>query len=173
MKTAWLALLLLLSAPASFAAEPPAAASAMHKAAFLVGHWQGDGWIVMGPQHTRYTFRETETITAKQGGTLLLIEGAGHDAQGKGIHDALAVMSWDAAAQHYRWQAWSDGAHYIDTTATVGDNTLTWGFKEPQAGTLRFTIKLDAQGRWVETGEINPDGQHWYPFFGMTLVRQR
>lgn len=168
-----LALAVLLIAPVALGAVPTAttATDAMHKAAFLVGHWQGQGWIVTGRDHARHTFTETETIAPKLDGALLLIEGSGHNAQGKSIHAALAVMTWDAHKHVYRWQAWSDGARYIDTTAQVGAKQLTWGFKVPHAGNIRFTIRLDSQGRWVETGEISQDGTHWAPFFGMTLTR--
>lgn len=163
----------IASTPASVTPASVTDATAMRKADFLVGHWQGSGWIVSGSDHVRHTFTESETLTLKQGGSLLLIEGEGHNAKGKVVHDALAVMTWDAQAQHYRWQAWSDGAPYIDASASIGDKTLVWGFQEPHAGTLRFTIKLDAQGRWVETGEMSPDGKRWFPFFGMTLTRKQ
>ncbi len=47
---------------------------------------------------------------------------------------------------------------------------FVWGFETPR-GMMRYTITLDAQGRWSESGERSADGQTWQPFFAMTLDR--
>jgi hypothetical protein len=59
----------------------------------------------------------------------------------------------------------------VDAEATVGDKSLIWSFRDPRAGQIRFTIKLDEQGRWFEIGEISMDGKGWHKFFEMTLQR--
>ncbi len=55
--------------------------------------------------------------------------------------------------------------------ARVSENTLVWGFENPRAGTIRFTIKLNEKGQWFEIGEISRDGKAWQKFFKMTLSR--
>lgn len=41
-----------------------------------------------------------------------------------------------------------------------------------ECGEMRYTIKLDAVGQWVEIGEISADGREWRKFFEMSLTRQ-
>lgn len=64
-----------------------------------------------------------------------------------------------AAAQPAPPTPWKDGA-------------FVWGMETPM-GKMRYTIRLDAQGRWHETGEGSRDGQAWTQFFEMTLTKAR
>jgi hypothetical protein len=36
---------------------------------------------------------------------------------------------------------------------------------------VRYTIRLDENGRWFEIGETSSDGSEWRKFFEMTLTR--
>jgi hypothetical protein len=65
----------------------------------------------------------------------------------------------------------SDG-HYVDVDITVGENGLVWQFEVPEMGKVRYTIRINERGQWVEYGEMSrDDGAHWHQFFTMTLDR--
>ncbi|MGH9507979.1 MAG: hypothetical protein ACRD2F_14725 [Terriglobales bacterium] len=172
-------LLVSLLAAAGAAAPPPASAatSPMQPLAFLVGRWRGSGYVEFVPGQ-RHTFQETERIEPELNGMLLLIEGRGTSSAGPGrrmvTHDALAVVSYDPAAGDFHWQAYNAaGPHleYVDTHATVKDGVVRWGYSAGPMGQVRFTFRLDRQGRWVERGEMSHDGKTWRRFFAMTLHR--
>lgn len=175
MKTFFALLALtIFAAPAIAAPQTSSAPSQMAKMNFLVGTWQGQGWIFTG-RGQRHTFKETETVTPKLGGDALLFEGSGKstdaDNAGKVIHSALAVASYDAHAKAFRWYALQAGQSPIDTQARVSDHTLVWHMAVPHGGVIRFTIKLNKKHQWHEIGEFSRDGRAWHQFFEMTLSR--
>ena len=47
---------------------------------------------------------------------------------------------------------------------------LTWGMTIANFGEVRYTIRLDAEGCWLETGEVTQNGKS-RRFFEMTLKR--
>ena len=48
----------------------------MKKVQWLVGKWEGEGWMMFGPEE-KHTFSQIETVTSKLNGLLLAIEGLG------------------------------------------------------------------------------------------------
>lgn len=173
-KLIFLIALLLLPAAASAQTHGSGSAEEMKKLAFLTGDWRGEGWIEMGPGK-RSTFKQTEAVQSKLNGTVLIIEGLGKGQIGNTgeegvIHNALAVISYDAAAKKHQFRAFRADGNYIDANVTVGDKQLVWGFRDPQRGTeIRYTIKLTDTGQWREVGEFSMDGKQWRQFFEMTL----
>lgn len=167
-----LALLALLAVPA--AAQP---SGPMVPLAFLAGEWEGEGWIVLGPDQ-RHNFVQHETVTPKLGGDVLLIEGVGRAAEdtSRVVHNALAVLAYDPAVERYLMRAFRadgpDGTQPVEADVTVEGGALVWAFEAPQAGRIRYTIREDEAGRWHEVGEISQDGgATWFPFFEMTLTK--
>lgn len=169
-------LVLLGVAPAVLQAQsgPP---EEMQHVGFLEGQWQGDGWIDVSSG--RQTFVETETVTWKLGGAALLIEGRGTQAPSATaepivVHDALAVLSYNAAAARYDFRAYQANGGAVTADASVGDGTLVWGFQpDPTApASIRYTIRVSDAGVWREVGELSADGQAWRQFFEMTLHRE-
>ena len=156
-------------------AQPSAATqrAEMKKLDFLIGEWKGEGWMEFAPGQRR-TFRGTEVVQSKLDGLLLTIEGI-HRGQvgGKGeeviVHSAFALVSYDDKMKRYRFQAFSGRGGYEDSEAIVSEGPLIWGMNVPQFGDVRYTIKRDAQGRWLEIGEVSQDGKEWRKFFEMTL----
>ena len=174
-------ILLALAAPTKAQAPQPSSpstqATQMKKLDFLMGKWQGSGYVEYVPGQ-RGTFAETESIQPKLGGLVAVVEGTGVSKMQNGgeavTHSALAVVSYDESTSGFRWQAYSaanGAAQYIETQATVGDKTLEWGYQDGRAGSFRFTIKLDEKGQWSEIGEVSHDGKTWQKFFEMTLQK--
>ena len=153
---------------------PGAAAEKMKALSWLAGVWEGEAWIV-GPGGQRSTVEQRERVEWKAGGEVLLIQGRGvmRDPQSgveRVVHDALAALAWDPdSGGHVMW-TYRAGGGPGKPEVTVDGSTVVWGFPAG-GGRIRFTIRRDGEGRWVETGERSSDGAAWTPFFGMTLVR--
>jgi len=165
--------LLLLAAPAA-AQAPAGTAEGMQRLAFLHGTWRGEGVTTMGPGQGRAAV--LEVAQPKLGGSVLLLEGLGWEgtqgaADYKVVHNALGVLSYDAAKGAYALRAYRDGT-FVDADITVGDGEIVWGFAPPNGGRIRYTIRLDEQGRWHEVGDYSRDGATWHRFFEMRLTRE-
>jgi hypothetical protein len=91
----FVAVLILLAAPAPAFAQSESAAhsSAMRKLYFLIGAWEGEGWIEFGAGQRRAA-KVKESVQSKAGGSVLLIEGLGK-AKATG-NDAEIVVHNDA-----------------------------------------------------------------------------
>lgn len=170
MKNAAVLLFALFTATAAFAADE------MQKLAFLQGEWKGEAWIQMGPGEPEYVI-QTERVTPKAGGKVLLIEGLGkrklaNGAAGDVVHDALAVISWNEEKKSYRFDTYVADKPGVDTMLEVtAPNTAVWGFTTPQGHKIRYTINLNKKGEWREVGEFSRDGATWTKFFDMTLQK--
>jgi len=172
-----IAVLILLAATATAFAQTESAArpSEMRKFDFLIGSWEGEGWIEFAAGQRRAS-KVKESVQGKAGGSVLLIEGLGK-AKGPGkdeeivVHSAFATVWYDGREKRFRMMAWRATGDAVDADITVGDKKLVWGFRDSRAGLVRFTITLDEIGRWFEIGEISRDGTNWNKFFEMTLKR--
>jgi hypothetical protein len=168
---------LLISANIARAQGPATGQLAeMKRLDFLAGQWKGEGWIEFAPGQRR-TFKVNETVQSKLGGSVLLIEGIGKGqfgGQGQEVvvHNALATASFDEQLKQFRFRAYRMGGGYVDTEARIGARSLEWGFQDPRAGNIRFTISINEKGQWFEVGDISRDGTTWRKFFEMTLDRQ-
>jgi len=148
-----------------------AAAEGMPRLAFLMGHWEGDGWIEVAPGERR-PFHESETVAAKLQGSILVVEGLGHGVSDRAatspiVHEALAVISWDAPRSEYRFLSWESSGRHVDAAGRLEQGAFLWSFAAGPGREIQFRIHLDDQGRWTETGE---SGGH--VFFEMILTRQ-
>ncbi|MBP6334894.1 MAG: hypothetical protein KA444_05425 [Bacteroidia bacterium] len=142
--------------------------AAMEKIQFLSGNWSGEGWIQMGKE--KHFFSQEEKVESKLKGSVIVIDGLGKEKEGeKIIHQAFAVISYDMHEKKYMMRAYKADGNYVDANVTVEDDgSFVWGFTHPQAGQMKYTIKL-IDNKWVEKGEMNRDGQRWIQFFEMTL----
>lgn len=173
MRRAFALVLILLGAlPASAADAPDKVAhqTAMQMLSFLEGEWEGGGTVAMGPG-PRLPFAQTERIQFKHDRTLLLIEGQGKAPQtGAVVHDALAVVTFDAASGKYKFRSFAAVGRFADTEATVEGSRMVWRLNAgPQK--IRYTIDVD-NGVWREIGERSTDGTTWVAFFEMTLRKK-
>src|SRR4051812_4607535 len=156
------------------AATPPRAVVALRQMGFLVGEWDGDGWIQAGPE--RRTFHEHESVRYAAGGAVVVVDGTGTitspgPTHGTIGHLAFAVMSYDSTSSTFRWRAFRKEGDEIEDQPTVSDRKLVWGFAVPQSGRVRFTITLTPAGEWFEIGEFSRDGTARAKFFEMTLKK--
>jgi hypothetical protein len=155
---------------------PTAQIEAMKELDFLVGRWQGGGWMEFVPGQ-RHEFQGTETVQKKLGGVGLLIEGLhttvpAADRPAVPVHEALAVVTFDEQARSYRFDSHVANGRHALAEMTVQDGVAIWTMKNPM-GQMRYTIRLDDQGRWFEIGEMSRDGQSWRKFFEMTLAKAK
>jgi hypothetical protein len=143
-------------------------------AAFLLGKWQGAGWIEFVPGR-RAEFNQFETITSKLGGGAIVMEGIGTrkggESDGSVTHEAIGILTYDATQKKPLLRAYRTGGQFVDADVTLEPNKLTWQFQIPGLGTTRYTIVLDDKGRWFEVGELSKDGGEWRKFFETSLSR--
>lgn len=143
---------------------------AMRKLAFLVGTWTGDATTMRGKQTIKV--KQTEQVSYKLDGLVLLIEGTGRNPDsGEVKFRALATVSYDDATGVYHFRAYNDGS-YIDTELKVPDNGFEWNYKAGPAR-IAFVMKLNDSGDWVETGDVTMDNAPAQRFFDMTVRKQK
>ena len=172
MKTL-LTVCLLLVAPAAVAAQSQTGLAEMKKLDFLVGNWQGEGWMEFGPGQ-RQKSAVIESITAKVGGRVFVIEGLGKaKVPGKDeesvVHNAFAILYYDEVAKRYQMRAFLANGQSVNAETSLADGVFEWGFQIPQ-GKVRYRIRLNDRGQWFEQGHMSADGGKTYrQFFEMTL----
>ena len=168
------ALAFAATASVSSAQSAPPVQGELAKAAFLLGKWQGAGWIEFQPGR-RAEFKQFETISLRLGGGAIVMEGLGtrKGADGNDIvtHEALGVLTYDAAQKKALMRAYRTGGQFVDADVTLEPDKLIWRFRIQGVGDTRYTIVLDDKGQWFEIGEISKDGSEWRKFFETTLAK--
>jgi hypothetical protein len=157
------------------AADPGGAKrAAIDKVSFLAGEWEGGGYFEYSPGKQE-RFQGVERVEPRLGGQILLFEGRHLAAEGarKGevVHEAFAVLSWDDKAKTYRFRTYTSEGRGGEFDGKAEDGAFVWAIQSPERQT-RYTLKLDPQGRWFETGESSADGKTWRKFFEMTLTKK-
>ena len=137
---------------------------------WLVGRWTGTGSMMAGPG-ARTEAAVKETATRHAGGHVLMLEGLG-TADGKVVHDAFAVIWYDAEKGTHRMRGFRANGHVLETDVAVTDRRIVWGFPGPRGGNIRFTVTHTDAGQWHEVGEFSGDGSTWQQFMEMTLARE-
>jgi len=74
----------------------------MKKLDYMIGKWQGEGWMERDGQ--RHTFAGTENVQSKLSGIVMLVEGlfkgkATGSAEVVTVHETLGVLSYDEKAK--------------------------------------------------------------------------
>jgi hypothetical protein len=123
---------------------------AMHKLAFLTGHWSGSVSILRGSDEALH-LTQTEDVEYKLDNLVLLIEGKSTSGDGKVGFQALATVAYDDASHCYRFRAYNNG-RYLDTVLSVSGNGFSWSYT---AGPARIvnTMHLTGKGEWEEVTE--------------------
>jgi hypothetical protein len=118
----------------------------------------------MAEDGNRYEFDQTELVQLKLDGTALLIEGRGM-SDGKVIHDALAVVTYNQKDKNYSFMAWLSNREGGEYRGELIDNFFYWY----PGDNIRYIIYRNEKGQWYEKGEYNTGGGNWFQFFEMTL----
>jgi len=143
----------------------------MKRLAFMLGHWEGEGWVVNGPGG-RVDIHQTEQVELQLSGEVMTVAGHGvvpgkPDAPS---FTAFAVATFAQATSTYRWEAFSQGSR-LETTLDVRENGWKWGFEAVPGIVVRYDSTFTAD-TWHETGETSVDGgKTWHPSLDMTLKR--
>ncbi|RYG33508.1 MAG: hypothetical protein EOO01_33145 [Chitinophagaceae bacterium] len=132
---------------------------------FLTGSWKGNGWMMMA-DGKKHFFDQTEKVQFKLDQTLLLIEGNGA-AEGKPIHNALAIVNWNAKDNQYTFRSWLSTGRGSEFKAEMKDGKFYW---YPNTN-MQYIIYLNEKGQWYEFGEIKRK-EEWVRFFEMTLDKE-
>ena len=165
-----LAIAMILSAPLAHAQDVHAS---MRPYEFLVGQWEGPAWY-MRPDGQRVDVLQTEDVFPAAGGHVLAIQGEGFLRQadgtsGEAAFNAFGVLSFDPTTGNHYVDAFNDGRH-IRTEARKTDDGFEWGF-EAGGRTVNYVVRIDDEGRWIETGSVMIGPDRWVPFVEMTLSR--
>jgi len=139
----------------------------MKALAFMDGVWRGEAWVYL-PSGQRQSLIQTERIGPFLGGSVKVIEGRGHDADGSVLFNALGVISFDVATGAYSMRSYADG-RWGDFDLELKEDGYVWRIPAGPA-TIRYTAVVQ-EGRWREIGErIVGDGEP-VQFFEMNLER--
>lgn len=157
----WFIAIVLISLPPAVAAQSPASPpaetvrAALEKVGWLVGEWEGEGWQLR-PDGTRDTFDVRETVRTELGGVLILIEGKGTATLPSGEtvegHHAIGVFSYDAFARQYHFDAFVKDGYQTRGTPVIEENRYHWSHPAGPDAEMRYTVQLDENGQWHETG---------------------
>lgn len=170
MRHAFVALL-IAAWGAVFAQAPGPVPAEMKALDFLLGDWEGNARITRGATH--FDAVQSERVRTLIGGHALLIEGTGRDPTDAAriTFRAAAVLSYDPKARRHLMQTFLPGGRGTRAEVEVGAQRLVWRTED---GSIRYTIWLDDEGRWRETGEYTRDaGATWHRFFEMSLVKRK
>ncbi|MEO0727839.1 MAG: hypothetical protein AAFZ63_25060 [Bacteroidota bacterium] len=167
----------LLNFPSAAAAQTPT--DSIGQLNFMLGEWQGKGWILGRDKQKRFFF-QSETIQSKVNNRALMIDGLGYRIDSVGtvtdevIHEAFGVISYNTERAAITMLAFSKlrGRMEADFTILEGKK-VHWSFEEANGAVIRFTDDFSVPDQWKEVGEVSVNGKDWYPFFEMVLYRKK
>jgi hypothetical protein len=164
---------LLASAAASIGAAPgihaqqqpdgSASRAAIAKLDFMVGTWRGEAWMQLGAGE-RVQTTMTETVERKLNGAVLQVEGLGvvpatGGTQARVVHNAFAIISFDAQANTYNMRSYLANGLAGDFVVTLIPGGVSWT-REVPGGRVRNTARYTST-EWHEVGEFSRDGTAW------------
>jgi hypothetical protein len=142
----------------------------MKKLDFLTGNWTGEAKVTRGPGEP-LEILQTEEVSYKMDGLLLLIEGTGRSkAGGKVVFRALATITYDDTAGAYRMNAFNDGRYIVPELKLV-EKGLEWRFAAGPAK-VRYELRINVKGEWTEVGHITMGDQPPRKFVELAVRRQ-
>ncbi len=143
----------------------------MEKLAFLVGKWEGEGWMSRGPEE-RMEFKGTETVQMKLGGLALLVEGEFVDkTDGRIVHQTLGVINYRPDRSAFNLRAYLFNRPSADYRLEALSNGYTWSYELEHGATIKYTMNLMNDGTWLERGTYAMEGMDPVPIFEMRLKK--
>ena len=170
-----LILILVITACQLFAQMPDfkkPVQEAMKNLSVIPGIWEGKGWQMDMNGEKKYS-NVTEKLQWKLDSTVILLEGLGKKDDGTVVHNALAILTYDAANKKYTMNSYlSSGMSTSANFEVIKPNeSFKWWFEDGRGGTIRYTITTDGK-KWKEVGEYSRDGNQWFNFFEMNLTKE-
>ncbi|MEO7453390.1 MAG: hypothetical protein ABIV13_01350 [Fimbriimonadales bacterium] len=143
---------------------------AMKKLDFMVGNWEGVGWMML--PEGREVFKGTENVQKKLQGKALLIEGKFADTKdGRIVHETMAIVTYDEAKKKYVFQTYLFNRPGGVFDLNVKPNGFTWAIDVPNVTRADYDMNL-VNGEWVEKGSVTlPNGQK-HEFLEMRLKKK-
>lgn len=166
--------LFLFSATTIFAQMPDFSKDikmAMKQIEIMEGKWEGSGWR-MNPDGTKSNSNVLENLYFKLDSTLLVLEGLGTDDDGKTVHNAFGVISFDPFKKKFQMKSFLSNGLSTDADFEVVEpnKSIKWWFKDNRGGTIKYNITFDGLN-WSEDGEYSRDEESWVKFFEMNLKK--
>jgi len=128
---------------------------AMQPLAALDGVWRGTARIFLPDGRTRELV-QTERVGPMLGGSIKVIEGRGHGADGSLDFNAFAVISYAPPTGKYSFSSWAQGMKgEFDFEPRTDGFMWTMNFGHT---TVRHTAVV-RNGTWTEVGERLVEGQ--------------
>ncbi len=170
-----LGILLLLALASPALAQPTELRRELAQVSYLVGTWEGQGWVKFAPDGERIPLRITSEGTSTLAGLRLAWKSAGRGRNGTYLEDDFSLR-FRRDSLVFRVAFHAPGRPAMDGWAKLGDCEFSRGLQLPQSvpgtGTeLRYTIRVDAANRLTEIGERSGDGgRTWWQFYSAELA---
>ena len=169
---------LFLLAPMSAIAQAPGAADGSRERAALapltrlVGLWEGDAKAMMG-RGEMHDAKQREVVELGNGRTVLIVRGTGTLPQenNRVIHDAAAMIWFDAAANKLKMRAHRMEGVSVEPDIALAGDTLVWGFAVP-GGRIRYTA-IFSDTTWHEVGHFLREGMEPVLMLDMRLKKSK
>jgi len=179
MAAALLVGLALLAQPCS--GWEPKVPAEMEQLGFLVGQWQGTGWVWAGPDE-RPSCDVIIDVESLLGGAVLVVQlRATPEAEGAcralAQSEALRVINYDQWSKSYRVRSFMANGQSVDWEAEVDEGVLTCWYDDVRAGRTRFALAQTPEGDLREFGDAQPalsvaGEDHWMPHHELILKRR-
>jgi hypothetical protein len=161
-----------LTAQGPSAAETSRAKAALAPLARLVGTWEGDAKVILGPGPAQVV-RQREEIALGAGGTVLTVSGIARATEGptKGnvVFQASATVWYDHEMNKLRMRARRAEGDSVEADIQLRPDSLIWGFPA-QGGRIRFTIAYTSTD-WHEVVHFIREGGPPIPTIEMRLKK--
>jgi hypothetical protein len=141
--------------------------AAMGRLAFLDGLWRGTAVAgpAGGPQRQMV---QTERVGLALDGTVRVIEGRAHDADGTVLFQSFGIVSFDPSSNSFMLRAHADGQRG-DFAFSVEADGYAWEVPSGP-GRVRYRARV-ADGRWRQAGELLLPERPPLEIFRMDLQR--
>ncbi len=131
------------------------------------GVWRGPAWILL-PTGEKREFVQTERIGAFLEGSVKVIEGRSHDAEGKVTFNALGIVSYHPGTRAYAIRSYALGQRGDFAFSPTADG-YTWEIPVGEV-TLRYSAVIK-DGVLKEVGDRITPGKEPIRFIEMNLKR--
>jgi hypothetical protein len=159
----------------------PKVPTQMEQLGFLVGQWEGAGWVWAGPD-ARPSCDVVMDVESLLGGAVLVVQlRAAPDAEGECLAlvqgEAMRVINYDQWSKCYRVRSFMANGQSVDWEAEAGEGVLTCWYDDVRAGRTRVTLAQTADGHLRESGDgrqaLSVDGEELWTQHHELILKKR